>query len=304
VAGNLRVDAITAEVLRAFAAAGVQSRLLKGASISRWLYDADEPRSYGDCDLLVAPSDLDTARQALTELGFVPEVDEARMPTWWREHAVEWIRPGDSVAVDLHRTLPGARSDSEQVWAVLSADSGSVTTGGVEAMTLSCAGLALQVSLHAAQHGPDWGGPVTGDLQRALLRADEDTWRAAAILADRLGATAAFATGLRLHDDGAKLADRLGLPTSLPPDVALRMQGAPPVSLGFEQIARAGGPVARTRVVARKVVPPRTFIRKWFPPAAHSRRGLVLGYIWRPLWLLKHAPAGLRSWMRARRNNV
>jgi hypothetical protein len=301
VAGNLRVDALTAEVLGALAEADVEYRLLKGASVARWLYEADEPRSYGDCDLLIAPPDLEGAREVLVRLGFVPEIDEAQMPGWWREHAVEWIRAGDSVAVDLHRTLPGMGGSPEQVWAALSAEPDTLLIAGIEAKTLPRAGLALQVALHAAQHGLEWGGPIASDLDRALARAGEETWRAAAALADRVGATAAFATGLRLDDTGARLADRLGLPSSPPPDVALRMQGAPPVSLGFEQLARAGGPAARLQLLARKVVPPATFIRKWFPPAANSRRALVLGYLWRPLWLLGHAPAGLRAWLRARR---
>ena len=40
-AANLRVDAVTAEVLRGFEAAHVQSLLLKGASVTRWLSTAE-----------------------------------------------------------------------------------------------------------------------------------------------------------------------------------------------------------------------------------------------------------------------
>jgi hypothetical protein len=73
------------------------------------------------------------------------------------------------------------------------------------------------------------------------------------------------------------------------------------VALGFEQLARAGGSVEGARLLARKIVPPPTFMRLWYPRAAQSRRALVVAYLWRPLWLLGHAPAGLRAWLRARR---
>jgi hypothetical protein len=301
VAANLRVDAVTAEVLRALEAAGVQSRVLKGASIARWLYEPSEPRSYADCDLLVRPADLPSAGAVLRALGFVPEVDEAQMPQWWREHAVGWLREGDSAVVDVHRTLAGASADEDRVWEALSEGEDRIAVGGIEAAVLAPAGRALHIALHAAQHGPEWGGSVTADLERALAQAGEETWRAAATLADRVDATAALATGLRLTPAGAELADRLDLPRGRPADVALRVGGAPPVALGFEQLARAGGSVEGARLLARKIVPPPTFMRLWYPRAAQSRRALVVAYLWRPLWLLGHAPAGLRAWLRARR---
>jgi hypothetical protein len=303
IAANLRVDSVTAEVVRAFFAAGIESRLLKGASIARWLYSPVDPRSYADCDLLVRPADLDAARATLVSLGFAPEVDEARMPAWWREHAVAWLRPGDSAAVDIHRTLPGLGTTDEQAWEILAGPCERIPVGGADVETLAAPARVLHVSLHAAQHGPEWGGAVAADLDRALERVDEATWRSAAELATRVDATAAFATGLRLNPKGAELADRLELPHRQPTDVTLRVGGAPPVALGFEQLAQAGGPLARLRVLARKIVPPPTFIRRWYPPAASSRRGLVVGYLWRPLWLLGHAPAGLRAWLRARRQS-
>lgn len=302
VAANLRVDALTAEIVRAFEAQGVQCRLLKGAAIAHWLYSTDDPRSYADSDLLVRPADHDAARGVLERLGFVPEVEEARMPQWWREHAVGWLRPGDSAAVDIHRSLPGVEADDERLWEELADGARHIEVGGAQVGTLSLPGTALHVALHAAQHGPHWGGSVTADLERALDQADEATWRAAAELARRVEATAAFATGLRVTAAGTGLADRLGLPHERPADVALRLGGAPPVALGFEQLARASTLRARIRILAHKIVPPATFMRAWFPPAARSRRGLALAYLWRPLWLLGHAPTGLRTWLRARRS--
>ena len=76
---------------------------------------------------------------------------------------------------------------------------------------------------------------------------------------------------------------------------------APPIALGFEQLARA--PTVRNfvAILMRKVVPPAGFIRTWWPPAARNAPMLVIGYVYRPLWLLRHAPGGLRAWLTARR---
>src|SRR4051812_27772658 len=63
-ANTLRIDWGTAEVLRTFEAGGVKSLLLKGATFARWLYTNDDPRPYGDCDLLVRPGDFERAREA------------------------------------------------------------------------------------------------------------------------------------------------------------------------------------------------------------------------------------------------
>ena len=64
-ADRIRIDAATAEVLRAFDAAGVGSLLLKGPALSGWLYAADEPRSYLDSDLWIRPVDASQAERVL-----------------------------------------------------------------------------------------------------------------------------------------------------------------------------------------------------------------------------------------------
>lgn len=300
VAGNLRVDCATAEVLRAFGAAGVKSLLVKGVSVVRWLYDAHEPRAYSDCDLVVRPADLVAAGDVLAELGFLPQVDERDMPTWWREHAVGWWRGQDGAIVDVHRTLPGVGVDPQLLWRTLSADAETIDVAGFPAKTLTIPGRAFHLAIHAAQHGVGWDR-VDVELERALSRVDETTWRAAAELAAALDATPAFATGLRMVAKGRALASALELPAGQPVDVALRATTPPPVALGFDQLARAPCWQARFQIIRHKVVPPTTFMRAWSPMAREGRRGLVLAYAWRPLWLLRRAPAGFRAWRRARR---
>src|SRR3954467_5750138 len=86
VAGNLRIDAATAEVVRAFEAAGLRAVLLKGPALADWYAD-DPTRSYLDSDLWVGPADVEAAGAVLAGLGFRRAVDDRRLPGWWQEHA-------------------------------------------------------------------------------------------------------------------------------------------------------------------------------------------------------------------------
>lgn len=299
-ANTLRIDWATAEVLKSFEAASVRSLLLKGATFARWLYNNEDPRPYGDCDLLVRPGDFDRAREVLTALGFEPTYEEGQMPDWWREHAVAWLRHSDAVTVDLHHTLQGAGVDDETLWRTLAATSATVDVGGYPAPALTIPGRAVHLVLHAAHHGSAWG-PVLDEVELAVSRVDKVTWTAAASLAEELQATPSFAAGLRLVPSGRELADRLRLPTERPVGIGLRAATPPPVALGFDQLARANGLPARLAILRHKLFPPRTFMHKWSPRARRGRLGLALAYAWRPLWLLKKAPAGFRAWRDARR---
>src|SRR3954451_15939513 len=117
-ASNLRIDAATAEVLRAFEAVALRAVLLKGPALAPW-YAADPTRSSLDCDLGVAPADVAPAGDMLTRLGFERVVDDRGFPAWWREHGSDWWRDLDGVAVDLHRRLQGLGVDEQTAWAML-----------------------------------------------------------------------------------------------------------------------------------------------------------------------------------------
>jgi hypothetical protein len=298
---RLKLAAGTAEVLRSFEAAGVQARLLKGASFESWLHASGEPRMYLDCDLLIPPGELGRAEHVLSSLSLERHFDDRRMPSWWREHASVWVRKLDGLTVDLHRTMPGVGVDEETAWRILSGDPDLVEVAGFLAPTLALPARALHVVLHAAQHGIGWERPMA-DLERALAAGDDDLWRNAAALADQLFASDSFVTGLRLAPAGASLADRLGLPGAGSVEARLRATTPPPIALGFEQLARADGMRARAAVVLRKVVPPPTFVRHWDPRAADSRAALLRAYARRPLWLLRQAPKGFFAWRRVRRS--
>ena len=157
----------------------------------------------------------------------------------------------------------------------------------------------LYAALHATHHGAADARGLP-HLQAALAAAGDPTWRTALELAVELGALESFAAGVRLVPEGVELAERLDVPDVRSVKTALLASTPPPLALGFDQLAAAGH-YGRVRILVRKFFPPAGFIRHWWPPAARSRFMLTLGYVYRPVWLLRNAPAGYRAWQAARR---
>jgi hypothetical protein len=298
-ARNLQIDHLTGRVLHAFDAAGVSSLLLKGPSLSRWLYPDGGLRSYVDCDLLVSPTSHAAAVGVLTDLSFTAPFDELEMPEWWREHALSWSHPQDGM-IDLHRTLPGVGVHDEVLWSALSAGAEELAVGDATARVLSTPGRALHVALHAAQHGQASEATIR-DLDRALEVADDATWRAAAKLAEELRATDALAAGLLLRPAGQALASRLSLPGPQAVQVTLRAASAQSQALTVDQFFRAFGFRARWAIVRHKLLPPPTFMRHWSPAAHHGRWGLWRAYVHRMAWVLARAGPAALAWRRGRR---
>ncbi len=292
---NIRVDAATAEVLRALERVGLRAILLKGPALADW-ESKEYARAYVDCDLWLAPSAMRAAERTLGELGFAPDQQSRGLPRWWREHASNWTRGADGVAVDLHGSLQGVGVRGERAWELLQGEAEAIEVAGHRAYRLSTPARALYVALHAAHHGT-LSARSLARLEAAVAAAGEDVWRAAGALAVELDAVDAFGSGLRLSSRGAELAERLALPATASVSVALHASTPPPVALGFEQLRRAGW--MAPWVLVRKLIPPRGFIRHWWPPAARSRRMLALGYAYRPVWLLRNAPRGWRAWRAA-----
>ena len=155
---------------------------------------------------------------------------------------VLWTRPPDEV--DLHHTIQGVEADAERVWSVLSGMTELQEVGALEVESLSEPARALHVALHATQHGRAWDVPME-DLRRAIEVLPFETWEKAAAVAAELEATAAFATGLRLHPAGRLVAERLGLPAKGTVGTLLRSQSAPHLTLGFEKLYSLPGPGPR-----------------------------------------------------------
>jgi hypothetical protein len=218
-------------------------------------------------------------------------------PPWART----WKRADDGGNVDLHMTLLGAEASPADVWSLLTAEVEPLKLAHGHLEGLNRHATAVVVTLHVAHHGREVRKPLD-DLARAVERFPHPTWLAAVALAEQLAATPAFAAGLRLRPEGAKLAERLQLREDPSAEIILRADTAPPMALGFEWLSHVPGIRAKGRLIAGKVVPDAEFMRAWSPAARrYGRPGLVLAYIWRPLWLVWHAPRAFRAWSAAKK---
>jgi putative nucleotidyltransferase-like protein len=294
-ARSLSLDLATAEVVSALRHAGIRSIVLKGPSIHRVLYKDGAPRPYRDSDLLVSPDDLTAAGAILRTLDF-KHLTAGETPR--TAHEQLWVRRRDRTNLELHWTLVGVEGEPAELWRMLGALTETMVVGGLEVEVLEPTAIAFQVALHAAQHGPARPQSIT-DLERALARLGQPTWRAATALAEALQATETFAAGLRLVPAGEALAANLELNTRKSVQLAVLSSSAPPMTTGLEQLSRTRGLWPKLSLLARELIPSRPFMRLWWPPAQRGGIWMLAAYLQRPFWLLARLGPALIAWRRA-----
>ena len=304
-ARTLAVDQVTAEVVTALRASGVEPLLLKGPSFAAWLYPAQTLRSYVDSDLLVAPDDQAQAAIVLQSLGFSDPMARALIHER-DDHSRTFHRPPASARgvaeVDLHFTLAGCRAAPERVWSALKRDTEQVDVAGTTVDVPLAAGRAMHVALHAAQDGRVTDKPLD-DLERAIAVCDLDTWRAAAVLAVELEALAAFAAGLERSAAGRALLAELAIgPAASGAYERLRGGSPPSMSLGIAKLLERDNRRGLSGELVREIVPTPAFMRLWSPLARRGPAGLAAAYLWRPFSLMIRLVPALRAYGRARRS--
>jgi hypothetical protein len=298
---TLEVDRVTAEVLDALRSAEAECLLLKGPVHASWLYRDGSPRPYVDTDILVSPHDFPVAQRALAGIGFSTHVDDSDTPGW-RQVAHHWTRDADGANVDLHRTLVGVGVGDAELWEALSTDTEPFRIRGREVSTLGLPARALQIALHAAQHGIRTGKHLQ-DLERALELTEPEVWTSARALAERLSAIGPFATGLRLCEAGRRLAGELRLPEDRSVETTL-LAGTPVGgAMGWHYLTSARGFGLRLHIIARKVVPTRRFMRARSSLARRGPAGLAAAYVARLGWVLRRIVPGFRAWRKARKGS-
>ena len=281
----LAADRAAAEVVVAWRARGIESILLKGASVAGWLYPG-EPRPYGDADLLVDPARVADAAAVLVSLGYAPG------PTEVSRHAHPWVRREDAAVIDLHVTLHGADCSPRALWQELAR---WLEPSEVAAVVVSVPDLparALLVALHAAQHR-DLPKPRE-DLRRALTRTPDEAWLESDRLADRLWALPTMIEGLGLDRRGALLLERLPHAHAL----TLAAGARAPLAVGFARLRAAEGWRSRLAALMRAVAPPVHLIRIEHPGRRLGRASVVLAYVVR---LVRLPAAALLTSIRLRR---
>jgi hypothetical protein len=286
VASALAVDARSAEMIAAFARAGISCVLLKGATLKRWLYER-EARSYGDVDLLVPPQWVDAAGELLGTLGY-----EASPYDTDASHAQCYhLARNRNQKVDLHRSFHFVGASPGTVWACIDRDAVPFPLLGAAARAPSLPARALFVALHAVASGP--GGQQREDLRRALR--DPAIWPAAARLARELDAVPGLTAALRAVPEGRPVADALGLPAEPPARLRLSADGAPATADGIMALIEAPTLGARVRLVARELVPPRLQMHEHVPLARRGRLGMLAAYLVRPVMVARELPGGWRA---------
>lgn len=294
-ANNALVDSITVEAVSALRDSGIDCILLKGPSFSRWLYPGRFLRTYVDTDLLVSIGMMQEVDRALEKVGFSLSKQTVDLPYDRPAYVLDWLRARDAAVIEIHRTLVGIRAHPNQVWAVLSQQTERMSLQGIEVCILNRPARCLHVALHAAQDGGRVDKAME-DLKRAAALASPEEWGAAARLAVTLDAADAFAFGLRLAPEGAKIATSLGLPVSASVDVLLHAENRAPAARSIDWWLRTPGVKAKTRLAVVKLFPPPSFMRAWSALARRGQAGLVLAYPWRLLWMLAHGIIGVISW--------
>jgi hypothetical protein len=273
-ATRLGLDGSAVVLVDSLAERGVDAIVVKGPALAHWLYP-DGNRWYVDIDLYVPPGAFGVAQEVLAAAGFTRHEYYVDRPDDWTFHDEAWIGP--RAQVDLHRTLAGVSADPADAWRVLSARTATMTLLGRQVTILDEPATALHVALHAAVHGVGVRQPLA-DLGRALDRWDDAVWREAGALAAELRSSEAFAAGLRLSSAGVALAERLDLPRTVPLDIALAATTPPRGTRSLQRLASEPGVWAKTRIVARWIVPSPSHVRASSERARRGMGGLVVAY--------------------------
>jgi hypothetical protein len=287
------VDKVSVWITHEFAARGIETILLKGPAIASWLYRDGSSRPYGDADLMVSPADWETAEAILLELGFQQELAPLDHPGMGSFASKAWIRGSENV--DLHCTLWGLGVDPDAVWATVASTTATIEVNGTQLRALGPEARALLLATHAAKHGDGW---AVNDLERGVAMLPLDLWERAAALARQLDATPAFVSGMRLVPGGRSLIKHIGVVDAPLPEASLRAWRVP-MALGFEELSKTPGLAAKLRFVFRELFPTPAFMRWWSPLARRGVFGLYVSYVWRVMWVIRHALPAFRAWRRA-----
>jgi hypothetical protein len=301
-ARNFAVDAHTAEVAGAFGREGIETLVLKGPVLARWLYPG-EVRPYFDTDLMVAREDWARAVGVLGRLGFVADRPWMPSPACVDGGGTPFSRGG--VMVDLHCELQGLDGDPDAIWGRLAASADRLVIAGVELCVLDRDAVLLHVVLHAAQHANLLGGgkPLE-DLRRALARAEEPRWWSALELARAYRGVPAFTVGLRLLPEGVDLARRLGLGEMRSIRRELRREDNVIAEELYALLSAEVGIKRKLAIAASDVFPQPNYMRWWLPLARRGKRGLAYAYLWRVIWLVCEAPRAIHTLWRVRRGKA
>jgi hypothetical protein len=298
-ARNFAIDALTAEVASAFAGEGIDTVVLKGPVLARWLYP-DGVRHYVDSDLMVAPGNRARAVGVLERLGFAEHLPWMPSPLSLDPGGTAFNRPGRGM-VDLHTQLPGLGGDPDAIWERLAASTERQVIAGVELHVPDRDTVLLHVVLHAAHHANMVESKPLDDLRRALASVGEAEWSSALDLARAYRGVPAFAAGLRLLPEGEELARRLDLGKVRSFQHEIRREDNVIAEELYALLSADTGIRQKLVIAASDIFPLPDYMRWWSPLARRGRLGLAGAYLWRTIWIIRQAPAAIHTLWRIQR---
>lgn len=147
--GVLVLERLLVDTVARLAAAGIPTRVLKGAAMAHLDYPEPGQRMYGDIDLLVPGGAFDDAVQALVSAGCRRQFPEPRPGFDGRFGKGSCLRTPSGSEIDLHRTFSmgpfGERLALDQLWH----DSEPFIVAGRRLDALSAEGRLLHATYHA-----------------------------------------------------------------------------------------------------------------------------------------------------------
>ncbi|HTD08051.1 MAG TPA: nucleotidyltransferase family protein [Solirubrobacteraceae bacterium] len=300
-AGNFaltaEIDLATAEVASAFGIEGIETLVLKGPVIARWLYPG-EVRPCSDSDLMVAPRDRACAVDVLERLGFTEHLPYRPIRLSLDPGGTPFSRSG--IFVDLHCQLPGLKGDPDAVWVRLAASADRQVIGGVELRVPDRDTVLLHVVLHAAYHANLVDGNPREDLKRALALVEESKWSNALALACAYEGLPAFAAGLRLLPEGEDVACKLDLGDVRSLQHEFRHEDNVMAEELYAMLSADADVRQKLAIAARDIFPRPDYMRWSSRLAQRGKLGLACAYVWRVMWLIGQAPAGIHTLWRIR----
>jgi hypothetical protein len=275
------VDALTAEVAGAFGREGIETLVLKGPVLAKWLYPG-EVRPYVDSDLMVAPENRARAVGVPERLGFVEYLPWMPTPLSLDPGGTAFNRR--CAMVDLHCQLPGLDGDPDAIWGCLAAGADRLVIGGVELRVPGRDAVLLHVVLHAAHHANLVDGKPLEDLRRALARVEEARWSSALELARAYRGVPAFVAGeVRSLQHEIRREDNV---------IAEELYALLSADAGIRR---------KLAIAASDIFPRPDYMRWWSPLARRGKLGLAGAYLWRAIWVIGQAPNAIHTLWRIQR---
>lgn len=183
-----------ADIIAAFAQAGVRAVVLKGPALAQTVYPQPGWRAFRDLDLLCHPEDLSAANLTLRSLAYEPR---PRKPTEQEQFHAVYSMPERSVTVELHSDLLQLGLPTKcgaDVWAQLH----QFSVDGATAYMLNAEFQILHLCVHLHTHGYSrlvWFKDLDLLLRRYGAMMD---WRRVASLAAGEGVALSVRHALRL----------------------------------------------------------------------------------------------------------